>query len=310
MPCLAPLKGWRAADGTLKFTRTTSELMTVACGQCGGCRQRKKLEWAIRLTHEALCHEERCFLTLTYAPQVAGQQFVSSLPYEDVQQFMSNLRKHCRRKLKKPPLRFFCSGEYGAAGPGVHPHWHILLYGHEFNEDKELLKWKGTNGELSLFTSPTLERLWPWGFSSFGSLTPASAAYTAGYIQKKLTGKLSSEYVECVYDPRDGEYFSVRPEFATMSMRPGLGRAYYEQFGEADFETGHSSFNGKKTVIPKRYWQWLQAEDPIAYDHYREDYDARMEEYLASQPVLTERRMRDIEECIRLRVKNWKGELH
>ena len=305
MPCLKPLRGYRTEDGTMTFNAPNwnAQEETVSCGQCAGCRQRRKYDWAIRLHHESLMHAEACFLTLTYDSGVEGVPYFGTLNYRDPQLFLKNLRIRLWRKYKRK-VRFFITGEYGKHGKGVHPHWHILLFGFDFNDTKEMVRWNNQAPELSLFTSPLLSELWPWGYHSFGSVTPASAAYCAGYIQKKLTGKKRDVY-ETMVNPLTGEIQAVAPEFSRCSLRPGIGFDYFDEYGMADLESGFTVFNGRKAPIPKAYWKRLQAQDGVLYDGLRYEYDEALEEYLASRPSIDEKRAAVIEECINLRVEMW-----
>ena len=78
--------------------------------------------------------------------------------------------------------------------------------------------WSRRNGSI-LYRSATLERLWPFGFSTIGDVTFDSAAYCARYILKKVTGKDTREH-----------YGDKSPEFVTMSRRPGLGAEWYARY--------------------------------------------------------------------------------
>lgn len=88
-------------------------------------------------------------------------------------------------------LRFFLVGEYGDFSQ--RPHYHAALFG--LGRDQEEI----------------VQKAWPFGFIYLGDLTKDSASYIAGYVTKKMTKK---------HDPRlKGRY----PEFARMSLRPGIG---------------------------------------------------------------------------------------
>lgn len=62
---------------------------------------------------------------------------------------------------------------------------------------------------------------WGLGFAHCGELTVDSAQYIAGYVVKKLTAS---------GDPR---LAGKHPEFARMSLRPGIGAGFAERFAES-----------------------------------------------------------------------------
>nr|AOV86368.1 putative replication protein VP4 [uncultured virus] len=85
-------------------------------------------------------------------------------------------------------LRYFAVGEYGDLS--LRPHYHAALYGLD-REDMEVV-----------------ETAWGKGRVSLDDLTVQSAAYICGYVVKKLN--------------KETDEISV-PEFAIMSLKPGIG---------------------------------------------------------------------------------------
>lgn len=154
------------------------------CGQCLPCRIHRRRMWSTRIYLESLCHERSAFVTLTYAPEKIPQG--GSLEPRALQLFLKRLRFN-----SDAPLRFFGVGEYG--DQTERPHYHLALYG------------------LSALDARVVERSWRDGFAMVGDLTEQSAAYIAGYVTKKMTH---------ASDPRLG---GRHPEFARMSLRPGIG---------------------------------------------------------------------------------------
>ena len=73
-------------------------------------------------------------------------------------------------------------GEYG--DKLGRPHYHAIIFGVTF-VDKKL--WSIRRGN-NLYRSATLEKLWPYGFSSIGTVNFETAAYVARYVTKKITG--------------------------------------------------------------------------------------------------------------------------
>jgi len=153
------------------------------CGQCLPCRFNRRRVWSNRMMLESLTHAESSFVTLTYRDEALPPS--SSLVPRHTQLWLKSLRKAA-----KAALRFYLVGEYG--DQTHRPHYHAIIYG------------------LPPY-SPLFQETWKKGFVHTGELTPDSAQYVAGYVVKKLTSK---------EDPRlNGRH----PEFARMSLRPGIG---------------------------------------------------------------------------------------
>lgn len=225
MPCYSPF----SPDG----------VKVVACKQCIGCKLEHSRQWAVRCAHESSLHSRNCFLTLTYSQEhlPAGGTLVPA----DWELFMRRLRKFAARK-----LRFFMCGEYGERWR--RPHYHALVFGFDF-DDKVL--WRNTAAGFRLYRSRDLERLWPLGHSSVGSVSFESAGYVARYVTKKFTspGIRGYEHV----DVHTGEVFQVVPEFARMSRRPGIGAAWFERFRRDVYPHGYVEVEGRKMGVPEFY---------------------------------------------------------
>lgn len=148
---------------------------------------------------EALMHETSSFWTLTYDDNHLPTD--GSLVPDDLKNFMKRLRLRTK-------CRFFAVGEYG--DDTWRPHYHLALFGVE--------RCVCPVRKLCV-CDPHIA--WGKGFTVGLSLTPESAAYIAGYVVKKLTRK-------------DDDRLSGRaPEFARMSLRPGIGAPAIAVLGEA-----------------------------------------------------------------------------
>lgn len=263
MACFHPLKGWKNKH-TGGFTSQLGDAelaerdgepdpfnpvsLDVPCGQCIGCRIRRSKEWAIRITHEASLHQDNQFLTLTYAPVHLPRS--GSLQLAHFQRFMKRYRKWLGKE-----LRYFMCGEYGEKLS--RPHYHAAIFGHRFG-DLELVN---ERDGFRLYTSPNLERLWGHGFVTIGELTPESAAYIARYVTKKITGKAAGDHYQTI-DPGTGEIFRVRPEFVTMSRRPGIASEWFKMFREDVYPDDFIIHKGKRYPTPRYYDKLLEAEYP------------------------------------------------
>ncbi len=253
-PCFHPLKAYKAPGGAVVFDplKGYRDLpIDLACGQCQGCRLERSRQWALRCVHEAQMHERNCFITLTYRPECIPEG--GSLCLKDWQKFAKRLRRKCG------PFRFFHCGEYGEVNR--RPHYHACIFGLDFIADRGL--WKKVRGN-ALFRSPTLDQTWGLGFASVGALTFKSAAYVARYVMKKATGDLAKTKYSRV-DEKTGECWSVRPEYVTMSRRPGIGSAWFEQFKSDVFPSDEVVHEGKRYRVPRFYESKLGAEELDEY---------------------------------------------
>lgn len=213
--------------------------------------------------HEADCWDDNCFLTLTFDEQ--NLPYDGSIRVSHIQKFMKKLRKRYVPKnpykkgtpeylvfRREKAIRFFACGEYGEKT--MRPHYHVLLFNHDFH-DKEL--WRN-NDDGRLWTSKSLDRLWPFGFSSLGRVSFHSAAYVARYAMKKVTGQKAAEHY--AYTSKDGRTHQRRPEFLTMSRYPGIGRHWLEKFQHDVFPRDQIVVNGVLATPPRYYTAQLRTD--------------------------------------------------
>jgi len=267
VPCYHPLEGYRSihpnSNGKypIHFDRGQSNgiVQTIPCGQCIGCKLDRSLSWAIRCHHEAQLHENNCFITLTY-DEANLPQFGSLEPYH-FQLFMKRLRKH----FEPLKIRYFHCGEYGEKLG--RPHYHACVFGLDL-PDKQF--YKKING-VPLFTSPLLDKIWGKGITTVGDVTFESAAYVARYILKKITGDAASKhYLSGVVDYSTGAIETLLPEYTTMSRRPGIASAWYDEFKSDVFPSDEVIIKGKQLKPPRYYQQIYQRENPEEYDQLLE----------------------------------------
>lgn len=160
------------------------------CKQCMSCRINDRRVWAHRMMLESCVHGDSSFVTLTYDEKHLPAN--GSLRIRDYQLFLKSLRK----ALAPKKLRYFIVGEYG--DQTQRPHYHAALFG------------------VSMLLADTVQKCWGKGYTHVGDLTWDSAQYIAGYVTKKMTSE---------DDPRlQGRH----PEFARMSLKPGIGAAAME----------------------------------------------------------------------------------
>ncbi len=176
-------------------------------------------------------HEENTFVTLTYdeknLPMCNG---MPTLNTRDFQLFMKKLRKSRQQKIS-----FFQCGQYGQLG---RPHHHALLFGCYFPDQYYWRK----SGEFNVYRSDELEKIWNKGHSEIGTVTFESAGYLARYTLNE-TIQLNGR----------------KPEYLTMSKRPGIGKTWLEKYISDVYPSDEViTPSGNKLRPPRYYDQQLE----------------------------------------------------
>lgn len=265
MPCYHPVQAYRPRGGgsVIFADRGDCDPVTIPCRQCIGCRLERSRSWAVRCMHEAQMHDENCFLTLTYSEDNLPAR--GQLVYDHFQRFMKRLRKFA----DPATVRFFMCGEYGELN--WRPHFHACIFGFDF-ADK--VPFRITGSQDQLFQSASLSRLWPYGFASIGNVTFNSAGYVARYCVKKVTGfNADAHYARC---DSDGP-FQLEPEFAHMSLKPGIGASWLEKYSAEVFPSDFVVVRGVQCRVPRYYDNLLEVTDPFLFDDvkWNRELDAR-----------------------------------
>lgn len=236
--------------------------LELPCGQCPDCRLAYARDWAIRCLHEAQLHEKNAFITLTYNPEHLPRDL--SVDVEEWKRFAKRLRKAGRI------FRYLAVGEYG--DENLRPHYHALLFGENFDEERTCVKIDPENG-MRTYHSASLEKAWPFGFAELKDLHPSNVNYVSRYAMKKVLGSSAKakELREQRYkrvSETTGEIWQVKPEFAVMSRggkgkgKGGLGSQWYEKFHTDVFPGNFVVMKGKKTAVPRYYKNKLKKQDP------------------------------------------------
>lgn len=292
MPCYKPGRGIQAPDGALTYyghlqiaagrvptPPPNYKSFPLPCGKCTGCRLERSRQTAVRLVHEAQLHELTSFVTLTYrddqlpcgpaqmrglfAPDAAqvtdepqynrytrtraahAHENHASLLKSDLRGFTLRLYSDVRRRSGKG-VRYYACGEYGDL---THrPHYHIAIFGEDFSDDR--VKWKHSNGN-QLWRSSRLARLWPHGDADIGALTFESAAYIARYIMKKVNGTKAEDHYRRI--DREGNPYWLTPEFNVMSRRPGIAKAWFDEFHTDVYPSDQVISRGHPAKPPRYY---------------------------------------------------------
>ncbi len=152
------------------------------CGRCQPCRIQNAQLWTGRQILESYLHTGSCFATLTYN----DENNPGIVDKAVLRRFIDRLRINLPGR--KTP--YYAVGEYGSKTN--RPHYHLSLFG-----------WSASD-------LPHLQKSWQNGFVRLDQFTPATAAYTCGYILKEKT-KLNKAKLR-----------NLPPEFS--SKTPGLGK--------------------------------------------------------------------------------------
>ena len=253
-----------------------SNIVRLPCGRCMGCKLERARQWAMRCMHEASLYDKNCFLTLTYADNKLPSD--RSVNRRHVQLFLKRLR----RAYPKAVIRYFGCGEYGERLG--RPHYHLCVFGFDF-PDKLL---HTISGGHKLYRSASLEALWGFGHCLIGDLTFGSAGYVARYCTKKVTGAMA-----------DDHYNGRTPEFACMSLKPGIGSGWYDKWKFDCYPSDFLVTRGVRCKPPRFYDKRLAVDDPELYERIRTQRRQGAED----DPDGTYQRLLDREQCRLARVR-------
>lgn len=250
------------------------EMFKVPCGRCIGCKLEYSRQVALRCVHEMKGHEENCWVTLTYDDE--------HLPYGPslVKSHMQDFIRGLRRTEDERQIRFYGAGEYGE-GEGQRPHYHICLFGYDFR-DKYCIG--HSEGGFDVYDSDHLRERWGMGRVEIGELNFETAAYTARYCTKKVTGEKSMEHYTRILP--DGRMVEVEPEFALMSLKPGIGAKHYEFYREEIVDWDSCVINGHECKPPRYYDKLLERENPQAYEDLKRRRRNKADERAADETLL------------------------
>lgn len=204
----------------------------------------------MRGTHELQLHSCGSYITLTYADEHLPEN--SNLEKSHWVLFAKRLRA------KRGPFRFLMCGEYGSDRFTHRPHYHAILFGLDWPD--QVFEKTNDKGD-PLFTSASLDKLWPHGTSTIGNVSFDSISYVAGYTQKKINGeKAKAHYLRV--NTSTGEVFDQVPEYAQMSRNPGLGRGWIEKYYTEVYPRDAVLINGKFGSPPDYYDRWYEEHFP------------------------------------------------
>lgn len=257
MPCLFPISGWRSRERHPVTKRRNivysfrkglqDQKITVPCGRCISCRLEKSRQWALRCSKEASLYEQNCVVTLTYANEHLPPG--GSIQMEDVQKWMKRLREHYGGK----KIRSYGCAEYGEKYG--RPHYHVILFNHDFSDKKIDLGMQGLKPEHKYFTSETLDELWGMGKTQIMDCNFETAAYVARYVTKKISGPAAENH-----------YGGKMPERSVcVSRRPGIGNEWYKLNKQHIYNQDTVYERGVPMRPPKSFDRQFEIENPDDY---------------------------------------------
>lgn len=280
MACYKPLTAYQYMPGyagrkvkTVVFDRPSVGAfreIRLPCGQCIGCRLKKSLDWAIRCEHEMQLHDASCFLTLTFsADLVDDKSLLVNLEKDTFQRFMKRLRKEFGR------VRYYHCGEYGDIYS--RPHHHCILFGCDFSADRVVFR---RRGDVISYISPSLTRLWPYGYHIIEDANFDTAAYVSRYVTKKLTGDMEEVY------------HGLQPPYATMSLKPGIGYDWVDKYESDIYPSGKVVTRAAKIfATPKSYDLHYAKRSFLHYNLIKELHQTRLDYAIRNPHEFTSQRL-------------------
>ena len=251
MRCTRPQKVGFLADGKtltwspLQYSKQYQPFQ-LPCGKCPSCRLLQAREKAIRCVHEASCHVNNSFITLTYSDKHLESE---KLIYGHAQTFIRDLR------YRYPHLRIpvVTTGEYGSKNK--RPPFHILLFNCAPTAHAPYIKTK--QGD-HVYTSTELDNLWGKNDQTttptlIGPVNLSTAGYVCRYQLKKL-------------DHGGDEAFDPIVKY---SSKYAIGKTWIQNNWKQTFELGYITVQGgEKLKIPRYYEKWLKEQHPTAFSRY------------------------------------------
>lgn len=217
------------------------------CGQCEPCRINRRRVWAHRIMLETTQHQVSSFLTLTYddASLPHSASGLSSLAPEDARNWLKRIRK----AVAPIRLRYYLVGEYG--DDSFRPHYHVGLFGYGTCANGITLRMRNRPmADQCCACCRLVATTWQQGDVDVRTLDESRSKYLGGYIEKKMTR---------FDDPRLGDR---HPEFARMSLKPGIGQLAMHDIADVILRLGLDSSeadvpsalrHGKKMLPLGRY---------------------------------------------------------
>ena len=182
--CFTPI----AIRNKKKSQDSQLDFLSVPCGKCPKCLNKRANSWIFRMLQEDRMHVNSLFVTLTYDNDSVpiSKSGYMTLDKSDAQKFFKRLRKNTGRK----SIRYYLCGEYGSQT--FRPHYHAIVF--DVSESEVRAAWRINGIDI--------------GLVHVGDVSKNSIGYCVKYMNK---GKLIPQH------DRDDRV----PEFALMSKKMG-----------------------------------------------------------------------------------------
>lgn len=198
MACQNPL--WQHKIDYVSGKKIPGIYVQWPCRWCINCRIDRKNYWKDRLDYEHLNKISSAFVTFTYDEWHLPKN--GSLCREDFKKLITNLRQRTRKQLPsdlcKKNWTYYGCGEYG--DKYGRPHYHILFFGLDFWDCKQLFN-----------------TTWHGGIVDSLPILNGGIGYVLSYMDKQLFGKMSLE-----------KYEANGLESPFASWTPGIGSKLFE----------------------------------------------------------------------------------
>lgn len=196
------------------------------CRQCLPCTINRRREWTHRIKLEAAQYQDNAFVTLTYSDDYLPP--LGSLEPLHLQLWLKIFRK----EIAPLRIRYYACGEYGEHTQ--RPHYHLAIFGYPHCR-YGLSRYQTHRRRNCCSICDLVRDTWGKGFIEVGMLSDDSAAYVAQYVTKKMT---RTDDVRL-----NGRW----PEFARMSLRPGIG---YDALHEIASEYMRLDLSSRMVDVP------------------------------------------------------------
>lgn len=209
---------------------------TFACGHCINCKVNRTTEWAARLLHEYAVWPTASFVTFTYDDLHIPPNY--SLRSKDMTDFWKRLRRDLEYEGRN--IKYFYCGEYG--DQFQRPHYHAIVFGLNPGDEHDR--------NLIIDNWPLCERFIfrrKLKHNAIDVVTPDDIRYVAGYVQKKLYGKLAEK-----------EYKDTGRIAPYARMSKGIGLEFARKNEKQIREMQCIKFKTRTVPIPRYYREKLE----------------------------------------------------
>lgn len=259
-----------------KILKSGFPFVQVPCGSCLECKQQNSSMWADRCVFEAMNNENNYFITLTYDEENCP----ASLDKKVIPDFMDRLRHRMKYKYGETDIKYFGCGEYGTGGQrGLNPHYHILVFNLNLKDLSDTF-YHMENGREKKCLRPNKRpenkfsrEIWTcWNKLGVIDVSPVNyqtAAYVAGYVEKKANKKYSKKLKD----------LGLLPEFHLMSKNLGKSAFSPDMFNKESLIIPKSG-QAKISVIPRYYEKLLDKEYPFLFNDLKERQSVKRQQRL------------------------------